>query len=388
MALTRSFPTQHPSGLPITDTRRVTAGLVARNADGTPRPGVFPAHTNPLVTGRASMGYDVAPFVAATSRINTGVELVANDAVTVVPTTAAPAANSRIDVIWVRSQFVQHADANNDVVFGVAQGAAAPVPTKPAIPAGALELATAEILSTTTTTAAVVITQTHPFTSTAGSVVPFRNAVELLAWTAPNGAEARDLSTGLVYERSGGAWVVSQPGSTLIVPSSVSGTGLTVSPKGEVVATNMPTAGGNIEGIFSSRFRTYEMAMEGTFSGNSAVQVQLRNAGGTDATASAYLNQYIWSVAGGAASTTQNNLTLFAQSATGATRFSSRLRFSNPAIAVPTGYLAECSALAGTSITQTRMAGFHTPGTAYSGITISTTSGASFTGTIKIYGIA
>lgn len=207
MALTRSFPTQVPGGQPITDSRRTTAGLVARNADGTPRAGVFPAGATPLVTGRASMGYDVAPFLAATSRINTGVELIANDAVTVVPTTAAPASNSRIDVIWVRSQFAQHADANNDVVFGVTQGTPAAVPGKPVIPAGALELATATILSTTTTTATVVITQTHPFTAAAGGTVWVRNAAEMAAWAAPNGARVLRLDNGSEFERIGGAWV-------------------------------------------------------------------------------------------------------------------------------------------------------------------------------------
>lgn len=204
MTLARSFPTQNPTGLPITDTRRVTAGLIARNADGTPRPGVFPTSTALLVTGRATaplMAYDVAPFLAATSRLNTGVELIANDASTTVATTAAPGSNSRIDVIWVRSQFVQHADANNDVVFGVTQGVAALTPTKPAIPAGALELAIAEILSTTTQTSTAVITQTHPYTAAAGAPVLMRNRTELDAWSAPAGAIARTLDTDLEWVR-------------------------------------------------------------------------------------------------------------------------------------------------------------------------------------------
>lgn len=210
MALTKTFPTQDASGLPITDTRRVLAGLVARNADGTPRAGIFPAHANPLVTGRASMGYDVAPFLAATSRVNTGIELIANDAVTVVATTAAPAANSRIDVIWVQPRFVQHADASNLPQFGVTQGVAAAVPAKPAIPAGALELATAEILSTTTTTATVVITQTHPYTAGAGAAVWLRNNAD--AWAAPDGSTAYRVDLKRMMDRVGGAWITQGSG--------------------------------------------------------------------------------------------------------------------------------------------------------------------------------
>lgn len=208
MALTRSFPTQVPAGQPITDTRRTTAGLVVRNADGTPRPGVFPAAATPIVTGRASMGYDIAPFLAATSRLNTGVELISNDAVTLLAPAgyAAPQSNSRIDVIWVRSQFMQHADTNNDVVFGVTQGVAAPIPAKPAIPTGALELATATILSTTTTTATVVITQTFQYTASAGGAVWFRNGTDLATWTPADGALAYRIDSAEIYQRRAGAW--------------------------------------------------------------------------------------------------------------------------------------------------------------------------------------
>lgn len=207
MALTKTWPTQDPAGAPITDTRRNQAGLVVKNADGTPRPGIFPAHTNPLVTGRADMAYDVASFFAATSRLNDGVELVANNGVTIVPTTAAPGSNSRIDVIWVRARFLQHADGSNLPEFGVTQGVAAAVPVKPAIPTGALELATAVITSTTTTTATAVITQTHPYTAAEGGVVLLRNQTEQDAWTPRNGAEAYRLDTGRGVDRVGGVWV-------------------------------------------------------------------------------------------------------------------------------------------------------------------------------------
>lgn len=206
MTLTRLLPTQNPAGLPVADERRIYAGMFARNADGTVRPGVLPAHASPLVTGRAEMAYDIAPFVAVTSRSNTGAELVANDALTRVATTAAPGANSRIDVIWLRAQFPLFGDASSDPVFGVTQGVAAAIPTKPSIPAGALEFATAEILSTTTQASTAVITQTHPYTADAGGVVWLRNATEQAAWTPTNGAVAYRLDLGRFMFRRGGAW--------------------------------------------------------------------------------------------------------------------------------------------------------------------------------------
>ena len=205
MTLTRSLPTQHPSGLPILDERRIYQGRYARNSDGTARLGVLPAHTNPLVTARASMGYDIGAFNAVSARTAAGVEEVANDGTVTVATTAAPGSNSRIDVIWVRAQFGSpvSSDGSNDVVFGVTQGTPAASPSKPAIPAGALELATATIPSTATTTqsSGVVITQTYQYTAAAGGTVLMRNRVELEAWSAPAGATARTLDTDLEWVR-------------------------------------------------------------------------------------------------------------------------------------------------------------------------------------------
>lgn len=214
MAMARSFPTGDAAGLSLVDTRLVMAGLVTRNTDGTPRLGVFPGGNPILVTGRASMGYDIAPFMAAVSRTGSGVELVANASTELnVATTAAPGANSRIDVIWVRSQFTASTDPTNVPVFGVTQGTAGAVPTKPPIPAGALELATAEILSSATTTAAAVITQSAPFTAAAGGVVPFRKLVDLNAWTTARvGQYAQNLETGALHVRGASGWLSTTPG--------------------------------------------------------------------------------------------------------------------------------------------------------------------------------
>lgn len=202
MTVSKSFPTQDPGGQPITDTRRVLAGLIARNADGTPRPGILPPVATALVAGRASMAYDVAPFIAATARFNNGIELVANDALVQVATDPAPNANSRIDVIYVRSRFLQHADGSNLVELAVAKGLAAAIPQKPPIPAGALELGWATVPSTATTTLSngVVITQTHPFTAAAGGTVWVRNAAEMAAWIPAAGSSAYRLDNGQTYE--------------------------------------------------------------------------------------------------------------------------------------------------------------------------------------------
>ena len=210
MTLTKTFPTDRPAGLPVADTRLINAGLVESDTTGKPRAGVLPAHYNPLVTGTAGMSYQVAAFNAVTSRSGNGVEFIANDGATSVATTAAPGANSRIDVIWVRSLFTTYADGSSDPVFGVTQGVAAASPSKPSIPAGALELATAVVLSTTTQTSTVVVTQTHPYTAMEGGSVPLRNQTEQDAWAPANGATAFRIDTGRMYVRSGDAWTLSR----------------------------------------------------------------------------------------------------------------------------------------------------------------------------------
>lgn len=58
-----------------------------------------------------------------------------------ITTTAAPASNSRLDVVWARQNDPSKGDADNQAVLGVTQGTAAASPVKPSIPAGAVTLA-------------------------------------------------------------------------------------------------------------------------------------------------------------------------------------------------------------------------------------------------------
>lgn len=277
MALIKTRPTADPTGLPVDAERLLLAGLVTKNADGTPRVGVFPtgvvATGAALVTGRASMGYDVAPFKGVSSRTGVGVELQANDAVAVVPTTAAPPANSRLDVIWFRAQFTANTDATNSPVFGVTQGVAAGVPTKPAIPAGATELAVATILSTTTTTASVVITQTHQFTATAGSTVLMRNRAELDAWAAPVGETARTLDSDLLWVRRATptlGWYVA-PGQRLAYMAGSTTSGVAGTMLGSVAKTIPLPIGQRV------RVRCSRVAMYNTPAGGVVYTMQMRN---------------------------------------------------------------------------------------------------------------
>lgn len=211
MALTNSFPTGLSTGLTLPDTRRNIAALITRDTTGAPRLGILPRHFLPLVTGTASMAYAVGSFEAVVSRTGVGVELVVNDGTTNVPTTAAPPANSRIDVVWVRTRFTA-SDNSDTPEFGVEKGVASSSPVKPTIPAGALEIATASVPSSAiaTNNQGVVITQTHLYTATAGGQIVVRNLAERDAFKAMLGQSVYVIANGADYTRDGAGWALAR----------------------------------------------------------------------------------------------------------------------------------------------------------------------------------
>lgn len=200
------------------DTRYDFRNLAVANADGSPRAGVTSPLTA-LVSATATMNVSVAAFAGIAVR-DGGCILLANDGPANVLIANAPVANSRIDVVYAKqndaSSTVTSPDANNNPVLGVAQGTASATPVKPAIPVGALELATVLVPSGATNTGSVgvVIAQTAPFTAGPGGVVPFRVKADLDAWT-PAGFQLAEVISdsgdttrnGLyVYQNGQAAW--------------------------------------------------------------------------------------------------------------------------------------------------------------------------------------
>ncbi len=199
------------SGMPtFADSRRALEGLVARSATGVMRAGIFPDHLNPIVTGQTSMRVAIGDFRAVQNR--GGAVFLANVGTdTSVILDAAPAANRRIDLIYVTMRSTTLGDTANTATFGVVKGTAAATPTVPSLPANAataIPLATVEIPAgaTTTLSAGVIITQVYPYTSEAGGTVPVRNTVELAAWTPAEGSRAFCIADAADYVRIGGGW--------------------------------------------------------------------------------------------------------------------------------------------------------------------------------------
>lgn len=177
------------------DARYDLRNLIVRNSNGSVRSGL----TSPAIPGynvltatatTGPMTTSVGGFDAVAER-DTGVVLLSNIGTTSVSHAPAPVANSRIDVVYAMqhdaSSTVSIPDADNLAGIYVAQGAAASLPVKPAIPNGAVELGTVQIPAgaTATNSSGVVITQTYQYTAPMGSSVPFLTLAALQLWTNP-----------------------------------------------------------------------------------------------------------------------------------------------------------------------------------------------------------
>lgn len=165
MALTRGF-TQNSGTTPL-DTRLMFMALSRRNADGSPRLGMLYGPTTP-VTGTTSMNVTLADNTAfVLSRGTTdGVTIITNvGGTTSVTLDAAPSANARIDVVWLKQNdggTGGQGDADSLPTFGKTTGTAAASPAVPTIPTGALALARVYIPANvaSTTDSGVTITST------------------------------------------------------------------------------------------------------------------------------------------------------------------------------------------------------------------------------------
>jgi hypothetical protein len=209
MALTRGFA-RNAATTPL-DARLMDDAQIVCNVGGAPRPGVLRYDPN-LVTALATMNVAVAANEFVTTKgAADGVFIFTNDGTVNVAIAAAPASNSRIDVIWVKHNDNTTGDANSTPVFGVTAGAAAATPTKPAIPTGALELATLRVYAGTTAAngGTNTLVNTYQMTASRGGVVNFRTKAELDLWTTANeGQDAYVIGTKNNYRFDGAKWVL------------------------------------------------------------------------------------------------------------------------------------------------------------------------------------
>jgi len=182
------------------------AGLIVRDVNGAPRAGLLPSRPD-LVRTRADWFLDTSPFVAVRVR-DGGVLLGGTTDNGQLQITPAPSVNSRLDVVWTRPANIDAGEEN--LALQVTTGTPAAVPSKPAIPAGAIEVGTLLLPPGASRTNAGTWTPTFPTTVTAGGVIPFRSVAERNAFAGVPGQLG--MLNGYLYRRdAGGTWIPLEP---------------------------------------------------------------------------------------------------------------------------------------------------------------------------------
>lgn len=193
------------------DARRDMSGLfVCDKTTMLPVAGILDRSQDNLVTGRSdSMSVTVHPFNAVLNRY--GALLIQNDGNVSVPLDAAPSANSRIDVVYVKQSETRPpmSDGSDVPKFFVAKGVAAATPVAPSVPAGGLALAQVLLPAGVSNTAAsgVVITQTYIGAAMKGDMLQVQTSAQRDALTGvPDGTLLHNVADNCDYVRKGGKW--------------------------------------------------------------------------------------------------------------------------------------------------------------------------------------
>ena len=193
------------------DARRNMSGLfVCDNTTMMPIAGILDRSQDNLVTGNSdSMSVTVHPFNAVLNRY--GALLIQNDGNVKVVLSAAPSANSRIDVVYVKQNESRPpmSDDSDSPIFGVARGVAAATPVAPDVPNGALALAQVLLPAgvSNTATSGVVITQTYIGAALKGDMLSVQTSAQRDALTTvPEGTLLHNVADNCDYVRKGDKW--------------------------------------------------------------------------------------------------------------------------------------------------------------------------------------
>ena len=193
------------------DARRDMSGLfVCDKTTMLPIAGILDRSQDNIVTGNSnSMSVTVHPFNAVLNRY--GALLIQNDGNVNVQLAAAPSANSRIDVVYVKQNETRSpmSDSSDVPAFGVVKGTAAAAPVAPAVPAGALALAQVLLPAGVSNSAAsgVVITQTYIGAAMKGDMLRVWTSAQRDALSkVPEGTLLHNAADNCDYVRKDGKW--------------------------------------------------------------------------------------------------------------------------------------------------------------------------------------
>lgn len=156
------------------------------------------------------------------------------------------------------------------------------------------------------------------------------------------------------------------------------------------LASSSPSAASSVsfDNVFSSTYQNYLITGVLTGSADAGVQMRLRS-GGSDYTSNGYNYSVLYndtsSVSGTGGGTSQTSAKFANSGSSGTSVFTSY--FMNPFTAAPTGYMTNQTRFIGGSGARCDFYGGQNVSSSYDGLTLYPDSGT-FTGTIRIYGIA
>lgn len=201
------------------DARLMDAELFMRNQDGSVRTGILQtlAPGGAVVTATTSMNVAVASADFVLSRgAGDGAYRISNQGIVNVTLDTAPSANSRLDAIYVKQNDATVGDVDaqgqalNTSVIGKVTGTAQASPTVPAIPTGALLIATVLVPANVTATnaAGVVLSNVAQFTAVVGGTLQYRTLALANAdrTNTAIGTYATVTGTPTTYRNDGTAW--------------------------------------------------------------------------------------------------------------------------------------------------------------------------------------
>lgn len=173
----------------------------------------------------------------------------------------------------------------------------------------------------------------------------------------------------------------------VVVPTSVSGTGVSVTTNGKVALAATPAA--SINGVFSTTYQKYRVEIDGVGSAGLSFTFVLR-VGGADVTTANYDSTENLARNSAVSSATNVAGASWTLSAGNGTLHNGTVRISYPGIAQATTAVATVASMtnpqvAGTANGVVTKALSHRLSTAYDGFTL-TFTGGTFTGTVKVYG--
>lgn len=171
-------------------------------------------------------------------------------------------------------------------------------------------------------------------------------------------------------------------GLKLIVPSSVAGSGVSVSASGKVTFTAATSV--SMNGVFSATYDNYLIVTRLIASSNNAIFTRLR-ASGSDASGADYTRQFLWAEPAGVSAQRNTGRTSTYTSLLDTSYQGFHYYIYGPNIAQPTTFRT----VAVRSNSQIfDVANTHSLSTSYDGLTYIADAGMNITGSLTVYGLS